>query len=79
MNLVELTEFIVKSIVSDVDSVKVEEKKSDKSTTIIITVNEKDTGRIIGRSGKVINSIKTLVQEAASLNKLGFVKVEVNK
>ena len=69
MNLVELTESIVKAIVLDSDSVMVKEFESEKDDTINIQVlvSEDDLGRVIGKDGRCANSIRTLVQASSSL------------
>ncbi len=75
----ELTEFIIKSIVNDTENVEVVVDENDKTIVVNIKVSEDDKGKVIGRGGKVINSIKTLLQESSSLTNEKFVKVEVNR
>ena len=81
MNLVELTESIVKSIVLDEESVMVKEFESDDEKTIHIEVlvAEDDLGRVIGKNGKTANSIRTLVQASSSLKENKHVKIEIDK
>ncbi len=81
MNLVELTESIVKSIVLDEESVMVKEFESDDEKTIHIEVlvNEDDLGRVIGKNGKTANSIRTLVQASSSLKDNKYVKIDIDK
>lgn len=81
MNLVELTESIVKSIVLDSDSVMVKEFPSEREDTIHIQVlvAEDDLGRVIGKNGKTANSIRTLVQASSSLKDNKYVKIEIDK
>ena len=43
---------------------------------IEISVNEEDTGKVIGRQGRVIKSIRTLARAAASRNDMR-VEVEI--
>jgi len=77
MNLVEYTEYLVKSICKEPDMVKVASFGSDEDATIIeIIVHESDMGAVIGRSGKMATSIRTLVQAYAYLN--GNKKVKIN-
>lgn len=68
-NLVELTEIIIKGLVCDSEAVSVKEFESDDSNTILIEVmvSGEDMARVIGHGGRVINSIRTIVQ-AASFN-----------
>lgn len=76
MNLVEFSELIVKKLVKNPDLVKVQEFSSDEDTTVEIIVSESDMGRVIGKGGKIANSIKTLIQAKAYND--GNKKVKVN-
>ncbi len=79
MSLSELTKFIVLGLVEDKDSVEIEEVNEDNSILINVKVSDSDMGKLIGRDGKIINSIRTIIQEASSLRDSKFVKVEVIK
>ena len=79
MNLKELTEFLIQSIVKDVNQVSVSEVVKDDKTTLLVKVSDADMGRVIGKSGKVINAIRTLIQEACSLRCDSYVSIEVEK
>lgn len=70
MDLVNLTETIIKKLVSDPENVSVKEFETDEENTIQIEVliSEDDMGKVIGKNGKIINSIRTVVQAASSLN-----------
>ena len=76
MNLVEFSEMIVKKLVKEPDLVKVQEFESDDETAIEIVVAEADMGRVIGKRGKIANSIKTLIQAKAYND--GNKKVKLN-
>lgn len=69
MDLVNLTETIIKKLVSDPESVSVKEFETDEENTIQIEVliSTDDMGRVIGKNGKTINSIRTVVQASSSL------------
>lgn len=58
----DLTEFIVKSIVDEPDAVKVTEIESRNNVVLEVSVADDDMGRVIGKGGRVINAIRTLVQ-----------------
>lgn len=70
MDLVNLTETIIKKLVSDPENVSVKEFETDEENTIQIEVliSEDDMGKVIGKNGKIINSIRTVVQAASSLS-----------
>ncbi len=65
---IDLVEYIIKSIVDHPDSVRVTETVSHTSVTLEIQVDESDMGRVIGRGGSVINSIRSLLQILAAKN-----------
>ena len=77
MNLVEYTEFIIKSICNEPDLVRVQSFQEEEVTILEIMVPESSMGAVIGKSGKVAQSIRTLVQAYAYLNKLGKVRVNI--
>ena len=70
MDLVALTETIIKKLVTDPDSVSVKEFETEEENTIQIEVliSADDMGRVIGKNGKTINSIRTIVQASSSLS-----------
>ena len=59
-------EYLVKSVVENPDDVEVEVVERQGSVTLEVTVAEGDMGRVIGRRGRVANSIRTVVRAAAS-------------
>lgn len=81
MNLVEYTEFIVKSLVPDSEDISVKEFDSENENEILIQVlvKEEDMGKVIGRGGKVANAIRTLVQASSYLKDNKRVKINIDK
>jgi predicted RNA-binding protein YlqC (UPF0109 family) len=77
MDLINLTKILVEAVVVDKENVSVKEfeTESDDFLLIQVHVDEEDMGRVIGKGGKVANSIRTVVQSAASTKKL---KVKIN-
>lgn len=59
-------EYLVKSVVENPDDVEVEVVERQGSVSLEVTVAEGDMGRVIGRRGRVANSIRTIVRAAAS-------------
>ena len=78
MTLVELTEMVVKSLVSDPDSISVKEFPSDDEIIIEVVVKEEDMGSVIGREGKIANSIRTVVQASSYLKDNKRVKINIS-
>ena len=80
MNLVELTEAIIKRLVADPETVSVKEFDTEEENTVQIEVliQEDDMGRVIGKNGKVISGIRTVVQASSSLYDNKKVKINVD-
>ena len=81
MDLVELTKEIVLSLCSDKDSVNVKEFETDdeKSVLIEVMVSEEDYGKVIGKQGRTINAVRTLVQASSYLKDNKRVKINIDK
>ena len=79
MDLVKMTEYLVKNLVSNKEEVTVKEFPSENENEIIIEVlvNEEDMGKVIGRNGKIANSIRTLVQASSYLQDNKHVKINI--
>ncbi|MBR1602864.1 MAG: KH domain-containing protein [Synergistaceae bacterium] len=65
VNYKELVEFIVKHLVTQPDAVIVEKSDEESWTKVLIRVAHEDVGRIIGKRGATINSIRLLAKAAA--------------
>ncbi len=65
MDLKGLVEYIAKSLVEDPSQVKVDVIESANSITLELRVAQGDMGRVIGKSGRIANAIRTLVRVAA--------------
>ena len=61
----ELTEFLVKAVVRDPDAVEVVESERRGEPGLLIRVSEDDRGVVIGRQGRTIRAIQTIVNTAA--------------
>ena len=78
MSVVDLTLMIVKSLVKDEESVSVKEfETGDNEVTIEIVVSEEEAGSLIGKSGKIINSIRTILQASSYLKDNKKIKVNI--
>jgi predicted RNA-binding protein YlqC (UPF0109 family) len=60
----DLVETIAKALVDEPDKVVVTEETNDKGTHIVLTVAQGDTGKVIGKQGKVANAIRAVVKAA---------------
>jgi uncharacterized protein len=61
----ELIEYIAKSLVDHPDEVQVREMGGGSRIRLELSVARDDMGRVIGKGGKVANSIRTLLRVAA--------------
>jgi len=50
-----------KLIASNPDDIRVEVKEGDKIIEIILFANQSDIGKLIGKEGKMIGAIKTVI------------------
>ena len=60
----ELIEYIVISLVDYPDDVVVREVTGEKVVIVELTVSEEDLGKIIGRYGRTLKAIRTLLYTA---------------
>lgn len=61
----DVLDFIVRELVEDPESVSIEAVEDRGRVEFEISVGPDDVGRIIGRRGHVIQSIRTIVRAAA--------------
>ena len=60
-----LIEYIAKSLVEHSDQVEVDELQTGNRVRLELSVAKDDMGRVIGKNGRVANSIRTLLRVAA--------------
>lgn len=79
MDYVKLTERLIKAVVVDEDSVSVKEFPSDddKKIDIQVLVHDDDMKRVIGKNGRTINSIRTVLSAASSLHDHKYISLNV--
>lgn len=74
----ELVKYIVCSLIEN-DNVKIEERKeSEKVSVLTIYASKDDMGKIIGRNGRVANSIRTIVKSASLKSGIRYI-VKINE
>ena len=79
MDLVALTEFLVKNVVKEPDMVSVKQfEEVDEEVIIQVLVNETDMGAVIGKKGAIANAIRTLVQASAYINNHKKVRINID-
>ncbi|MEW5766898.1 MAG: KH domain-containing protein [bacterium] len=60
----ELVDYLVKSLVDKPDEVSIAEIKSAKSLILELKVAPEDVGKVIGKQGRIINAIRTIINAA---------------
>lgn len=80
MDLLNLTQEIILSLVKDKDIVAVKEFPLENENEVLLEVliSESDMPRVIGKSGKVINSVRTIVQASSYLKDNKKVKINID-
>ena len=61
----KLAEYIARSLVDNPDEVEVREFVSGRNVDLELSVAKEDMGRVIGKQGRVANSIRALLRVAA--------------
>lgn len=65
MNTKDLIEYIVKALVDHPEQVKISEKVSEiegeKTSVIELSVAKEDLGRVIGKQGRTVEAIRTIL------------------
>jgi predicted RNA-binding protein YlqC (UPF0109 family) len=69
----ELLEFIIKSIVAKPAAIRIEEVPDQ--ATFLIFADEQDKGLIIGKGGKIIKAIRTLLRASSPTGKTYYLKI----
>jgi predicted RNA-binding protein YlqC (UPF0109 family) len=62
----ELVEYIVKALVDKPDQIDVKETAGETVTILEIKTAPEDVGKVIGREGRIANSIRAIVKAAAA-------------
>nr|NNM89792.1 KH domain-containing protein [Bacilli bacterium] len=61
----ELVELIARNLVDQPDRIHVKEIEGERATTYELSVASEDMGKIIGKGGRIIKSMRTVVTAAA--------------
>lgn len=64
----QFVEFIVRSLVSNPDAVRVERRIDEKGVLLELTVDPEDLGRVIGKRGATAQSLRTLLRALGTKN-----------
>ncbi len=65
----QLVNYIVSSLVEYKEQVEITEEQTDETTIIKVKVAPEDMGRIIGKEGRIIKSIREIVRTYSAKQK----------
>lgn len=60
-SMVEIIETLIKALVDEPDRVHVTENNGEQTTVFEASVAKSDMGKVIGRNGRTIESLRTIV------------------
>ncbi len=75
-NIANLVESVIRPLVEYEDELQITSREEGRTIIVEVSVNEEDAGKVIGRQGRVIKSVRTLARAAASRNDM-HVEVEI--
>jgi len=62
-----LVSYLISSLVDHPEDVRITKREAERGLVYEVATNPEDTGKVIGRQGRVIKAVRTLVRAAASL------------
>lgn len=63
--MLQLVEFMAKSLVDDPESVVVQESREGDLTVIELSVAPDDMGKVIGKQGRIAKAMRTVIKAAS--------------
>jgi hypothetical protein len=67
--LKEFLEFIVKNLVDHPEEVSIVQRETPEAIELEIKVSKDDLGKVIGKNGRIIKAIRTVVRSAFNNSK----------
>lgn len=62
----EILEIIISNLVDNKESIEVKQIEEEKTIVFEVKVAEEDMGKVIGKQGKIAQSIRTIMKSVAS-------------
>lgn len=76
--MVELIEYIAKSLVDEPEKVKVSSQEGEDANNILLQVSSTDMGKVIGKQGRIAKAIRSILK-AVSLKEEIRVNLEIDE
>jgi predicted RNA-binding protein YlqC (UPF0109 family) len=61
----ELLAYLARELVDEPDAVRVETEERDDALVLVLHVAPDDVGKVIGRQGRIVRALRTLVRASA--------------
>ncbi|MBE7082273.1 MAG: KH domain-containing protein [Clostridiales bacterium] len=74
----ELVKYIVTNLVDHEEEVKIESTREGDSINILVTVAPDDVGKVIGKNGRIAQSIRAIVKSVSAKEHIRY-NVKINK
>ena len=62
----EILQTIIENLVDEIEKVEITTTEDDKSIVFEVKVSENDMGKVIGKQGKIAQSIRTIMKSVAA-------------
>jgi predicted RNA-binding protein YlqC (UPF0109 family) len=72
----KLVEYIAKNLVDNPSGVSVRRKETQNSVIVYLNVAKGDMGRVIGKSGRVANAMRTLLKVCVKNDKRAILEID---
>ncbi len=73
----ELVGYIVRCLVDNQDAVEIKSERDGSDINIIVNVAEDDIGKVIGKNGRIAQSIRAIVKSVSAKEKIRY-NVKIN-
>ena len=74
----ELVKYIVTKLVDNHEEVKIESIREEDEINILVTVAPEDVGKVIGKNGRIAQSIRAIVKSVSAKEKIRY-NVKIKK
>lgn len=73
----DLLDYLVRELVDEPDAVQIEEAQDDRGVVYTLHVGPDDVGKVIGRGGRTVRAIRTVMKAAGMRSGVHHTAVEI--